>query len=146
MNTAAKRLNESVWATIRPSNIHGIGVFAIRRIPKGTKITDVGISNLKDVLPIVMPHTDFNEILPEIQRLILDRIIFEKSDMLVFNNPNADACLRSFMNHSNSNNSDGVYALVDIQKNMEITENYCEMSINAHKLSGDFYKILCPQN
>ena len=38
-------LNSSVWATIKPSKLHGVGVFAIRDIPKGTVITENTIDN-----------------------------------------------------------------------------------------------------
>ena len=39
-------LNRTVWATIAPSKIHGIGVHAIRDIPKGQPYTDYFINTL----------------------------------------------------------------------------------------------------
>ena len=33
---AVRKLNTQVWCRLAPSNIHGIGIFAIKNIPKGT--------------------------------------------------------------------------------------------------------------
>ena len=40
MTDIINRINSEVWATLASSTIHGVGVFAIRDIPKGTKLAD----------------------------------------------------------------------------------------------------------
>lgn len=111
-------INSTVWATLRPSPIHGIGVFAIRDIPKGTQITSIETA-IFQVL-----REDFSKILPEIRSIILDRTLFAKDFPLFFKSPNRNQDLRAYMNHSNTPNSDGEKALIDIRKDEEITEDY----------------------
>jgi SET domain-containing protein len=117
-------LNSTVWATLRPSPIHGIGVFAIRDIPKGTRITDHSVHTIGQEKLFKISDEDFLRILPEIRSLILDRTSFQKGQWLVFYSPNVESCLQSFMNHSATPNSDGQTALFDIKAGEEITEDY----------------------
>jgi len=135
-------LNNEVYATLRPSKIHGIGVFAIRNIPKGTKITTVYTQNLMEAYPIAMDVKKFKKLRPEIRNIILDRTMQENSNILLFNHPNADACLRNWMNHSDDNNSDGVVALRDIKKDEEITEDYRVNMKHAHPVTEKHYSWL----
>ena len=117
-------LNDEVWCKLAPSPIHGIGVFAIRAIPKGQKYTNYGIWNLKDNEPKVFNEEDLNNALPEIRNLILDQMLFEQARPITFYSPNTNACLQSFLNHSNTPNTDGFKAIQDIKKGEELTENY----------------------
>jgi SET domain-containing protein len=111
-------LNESVWATIGVSKIHGVGVIAIRDIPRGTVICGKNTKHFK------YPLEDFNKVLPEIQKIILDRMLFPRGmTSLEFYHPNIIP-LQVFMNHSNTPNTDGFIALVDIKKGEELTEDY----------------------
>ena len=119
---SAQYLNETVWATLKPSPIDGVGVFAIRDIPKGTTITDYSVHNIRDIKQFTMPQEEFDLILPEIKAIILHRCVF--GNPMVFYSPNSEQTLQSFMNHSDDNNSDGTVALRDIKKGEEITENY----------------------
>lgn len=126
-------LNNSVWCTLAPSSISGIGVFAIRDIPKGTKITDHTNETLDDIETYELTTEEFQQIHPAIQSLILDRTLFE--DIIRFTSPNTDAVLRSFMNHSDTPNSDGVIALRDIKQGEEVTENFKSMVHSPHELT-----------
>lgn len=131
-------LNSSVWATLRPSSVHGIGVFAIRDIPKGTQITNHSVHKQNSKVYHI-PASEFGTIHPAIQKLILDRTLFQEGQSeLSFFSPNFDACLRSFMNHSVTPNSDGEYALREIKENEEITENYLVGEL--HPLTRTHYK------
>jgi len=134
-------LNNTVWATLGPSKIHGIGVIAIRDIPKGTKITDHSVGNMNNDF-VCVKLDDFKKIHYEIRKLILDRTIFqEDAEMLVFPSPNSEQTLRSFMNHSGSPNSDGEFTLCDIKKGDEITEDY-QSFYKLHELSKQHYPWL----
>ncbi len=112
-------LNDIVWCKLAPSPIHGVGVFAIRDIPKGT-VLGTG-ENQQGLDTYSREHEDV--ILPEILAIIQDHHCFvEFWDVLP--NPNRDVWLQCFMNHSADANSDGKIALRDIAKGEEITENF----------------------
>lgn len=129
MNEHVKRqiehLNSTVWCRLAPSLIHGVGVIAIRNIPKGTRITDIErYSFYPNIRKYRIPQEYFNLIEKEIREIILDRTIFEETDILEFFSPNADADIQSFMNHSEKPNSTGTHATRDIRKGEEITEDF----------------------
>lgn len=131
----SEKLNKEVWATIKPSNIHGIGVFAIRDIPKGTKITTntLETENIDLFLPIT--EEEFNNIIPEIQEIILDRMLYKENQFEFVINPNAEIIIQSFMNHSSNPNTDGRITLSDIKKGEELTEDYTQYLQDGHKLT-----------
>ena len=111
-------LNGTVWATIRPSKIHGVGVFASRDIKKGQVMSLSGGSG-------EWIRTDLKEVVPEVRKLILQRWPIEK-DGHPYLSPNDDALLISFVNHSREPNYNKWtdVALCDIKSNEEITEDY----------------------
>jgi len=116
-----RELNETVKCTLKPSKIHGIGVFAIRDIKEGEKLNCH--SEYQEWLSI--PYERFNEIREEVRNIILQRwpLVAEGSD---FVHPNDDARLISFMNHSDNPNYNPHTdtAIRGIIKDEEITENY----------------------
>ena len=115
-----EELNKTVWATIKPSKIDGIGVFAIREIPQGTQIWAKKHFNVK---PIRL--TSFEGLHPAILELIKQRwpLAFQGD---VFFSPNDEVRLASFMNHSDNYNYDPVTdrVICDIMEGEEITEDY----------------------
>ncbi len=107
-------LNKIVWCKLAPSKIHGIGVVAIRDIPEDTEL--FGGEN-------EYTHDNEETILPEIKAIILDHHSrSEFWDMVP--NPNKDAWLQCFMNHSDTPNSYNMFSTRDIRKGEEITEDY----------------------
>lgn len=132
MYSIVKFLNESVKCKVGASTIAGVGVFAIVDIKKGESITDYHYSNLnlkKEFYELDRKHFDL--IRPEIRALILDRILFEKGQTrLIFLNPNYDAYLVTFINHSDEPNVEHTalenefVASRDIAAGEEITFNY----------------------
>lgn len=138
-----KYLNETVWATVKPSPIAGVGVFAIRDIKKGTAITDHSIHNIRDVHCLSIPVEDFEKIDESIRFLILDRMCFKaRTKTFKFYSPNAEICLQSFMNHSDDANSDGRYALRDIMRGEEVTEDFKKLESDLHPIVKAHYKFL----
>lgn len=135
------RLNNTVYCTLAPSPIHGIGVFAIRHIPKGTLYTDHTNDTLDQVETYELTPEKFDTIDPAIQALILDRTVFE-GDTLRFTSPNTDAVLRSFMNHSSTPNTDGKRTLRDIMPGEELTEDFFSLTKDIHPLSSNHFKHL----
>lgn len=105
-------LNKFVWCKIAPSKIHGVGLIAIRNIPKGTYL--FGGQN---------EYASKEGILPEIMDIILDHHSrVEYWDMIP--NPNKDVWLQCFMNHSDTPNSFEGITLCGIMEGQEITEDY----------------------
>lgn len=113
-----QELNDSVWATIKPSKVHGVGVFAIRDIKKDQKLYFEGNGG-------VWLRTDLSKVIPEIRKLILQRWPIEK-DGYPYLSPNDDAVLICFTNHSDKPNYDKYTdkALKNIKKGEEIFEDY----------------------
>ncbi len=120
MSPIVKQLNDTVWATIKPSPVHGVGVFAIRDIPKGQRIYAVGRSN--EWLHV---YDETAYIHPAILKIILQRwpLAFEGQP---FQSPNDDVRLTSFLNHSSDPNYDyhTDCATRDIKEGEEIFECY----------------------
>ena len=111
-------LNSHVKLRIAPSSIHGIGVFAIRDIPKGARLN----ADLAPI-PYKVPYSSFNKLFPEIRELLLERWpqIVNGS---AFCYP--DVRLQAYMNHSEEPNYDARTDIVlkDITKGEEVTEDY----------------------
>ena len=118
-------LCNKVKCTLKPSPIHGIGVFALRDIQKGARMYCVPMEkpylytlNLNDL-------KQFDTVFPEIKELILARWpnVVNRQPFL---SPNYDARLISFMNHSDTPNYDPKTdtALRDIKAGEEVTEDY----------------------
>lgn len=130
-------LNNDVWATIAPSPIHGVGVFAIRDIPRGTVI-----NNGQDYHGLITVSENGFEhgILEPIRKLILDRTIFDDSHMFSFRHPNSIVRLQCFMNHSDVPNSNGNMVVRDIKAGEEITENFNFLSDRIHRLTKNHMK------
>lgn len=119
-------LNATVWAKVGVSKIHGVGVIAIRDIPKGTAITDYNIYHhaVKRNM-FEMSEEDFMKLDPAVRGLILDKILLPKGQKTItFFSPNHEVCLQGFMNDSQDPNTDGHKTLRDIKAGEELTENY----------------------
>ena len=126
MESVSSYLNRTVFATIGVSSIHGVGVIAIKNIPKGTKITDYNPYHLEgDLKSFEIGEEEFDLILPEIQSIIKDRVLWPRGvKKYSFFSPNYEVNLQGFMNHSLVPNTDGSVALRDINLGEELTENY----------------------
>ena len=136
-------LNKTVWATLGFSKTHGIGVIAIRDIPKGTRFTDYDVwgnySDMAESKLITMTEEDFNKILPEIRTLILDKTVM--TDTITFVSPNVVQDLRSWMNHSDNPNVKDFSAIKDIKRGEELTEDFRWFG-SLHPLSAEHYSFL----
>ena len=123
-------LNNTVWCKIAPSG-NGVGLFAIRDIPKGLLLTSYSIHEGTQISlgRMAIPINNFHMIHPAIRSLILDRNLFrEEQEIFYFYSPNFEQNLRTFINHSDTPNSHrGIYSLRDISEGEEITQNYKDM-------------------
>ncbi len=122
-------LNEIVRCTLKPSKIHGIGVFAMRDILEGEKL----YCRPDELKMYSIPYTEFKDLRPEVRNLIESRWprVVEEIPFVL-----PDVLLISFMNHSIDANYDPKTdcALRNISKGEEITEDYRILSKKAQKL------------
>jgi len=117
-------LCETVKCTLKPSSVHGVGVFALRDIKKYERCYVQ--PNRADWLTLTYNDLKkFDDVHPEIKELILSRwpIIINGGQ---FMSPNFDARLIGFMNHSQDANYDikTDCALQDIKSGEELFEDY----------------------
>lgn len=118
-------LNKTVWATVGVSKIHGVGVIAIRDIPKGVPISSHTVFEPPEIYEVYLE--EFEKLHPAIQKLVLDRMVFPKGiRKFKFYSPNQEQVLQSFMNHSIEPNVKGMVAMRDIKEGEELTENYLD--------------------
>lgn len=120
------------------SNIHKIGVFAVKDIKKGEELFII------NPISFSLTREEFEEIPTEIKEIILDRNVFYKEDENIeFTNPNMDINYICFLNHSDNPNSTGTIALRDIKKGEEITESYLNANLELDDISKNHFKFLC---
>ena len=117
-------LNATVRCVLKPSQTHGIGVFALKNTKKGDRLYCCHrMGDIKQVFTLRM--VDLQRIDPEIREIIMGRwatVVLDKP----FLSPNYDQLLRSFMNHSDEPNYDALTdtALRDVKVGEEILEDY----------------------
>jgi SET domain-containing protein len=115
---AIKLLEEIVKLRLAPSDIHGVGVFAMRDLKKGeTLYTDI-VPHQFDV-----PYSKFKQLRPEVAQTLLGHfpLILKGSHFLYPVNK-----MSAYLNHSDNPNYDAVkdVALRKIKEGEEITEDY----------------------
>lgn len=115
----AEHLNATVKCYLAPSEIEGVGVFALRDISKGQKL------GCQDITRKVFELHNWHYVQEDVADLIEKRWPGAKEGQ-EFLHPNCDAHLILYMNHSDEPNYDPKtdMALRDIKKGEEITENY----------------------
>jgi SET domain-containing protein len=125
-------LNMYVKTCLAPSDIHGVGVFALRTIPKGQKLYTDMVPKLYN-----LPYKSFKNLFPEIQKQLLGQFpqIVNGS---AFAYPTTR--IQAWINHSEDPNYDAVndVALKTIRKGQEITEDY--RKIEGYEKVFDFIK------
>ena len=113
-----KLLNEIVKIYIAPSQIHGVGVFAMRDFKKGEKL-------YTDIIPhqFDLPYKRFNELSQEIQEILLGHfpLIVSGSHFIY-----PVTKMSAYLNHSDTPNYDAIKdeCFINIKKGEEITEDY----------------------
>ena len=122
---AFERMLHSQYCELRPSSIHGIGVFALRSIPKGV---DPFESPLKDK-EVRIPHDQVKKLPRPVRRLMETFCYYDDTDFWV---PVAGlnvVRISIYLNHSKQPNvrmlPDGSFrSLKRIAKDSEITMDY----------------------
>lgn len=118
----AEQLNSEIFCRIAPSKLHGVGIIAIRDIPKGTLFNQYW--NEWYGKRIEISHDEWEKVDPEIKDIILASGMFTDGleGFYHIDHPNTHHCL--FFNHAETPNSKEGVALEDIKKGEEVTR-YC---------------------
>ena len=121
-----KELSQETYAALRPSAVHGIGVFAIRDIPKGCRnIFSKGVGQW-----IKIPFSDI-ENLPEYSRSLVETYcLYDDDNYYVPDYGFKVMDIVNYLNHSSSpniisvNDGEEFEALTDIASGQELLLNY----------------------
>jgi len=121
-----KQLRENVFCRIRPSQINGVGVFAIKDIPKGTNIFKGSCNhNL-----ISLGKKDIKTLNPEVKKIIKDFFIGRNGKVLVPTCAMNGIDISYYLNHSKTpnikagTNGEVFVSRRNIKKNEELTIDY----------------------
>lgn len=111
-------LNSAVKLYVGPSKIHGVGIFAIKDIPKGGKL-------FSDMSPRFYETSvgNLGKLMPEVrERIASHSPTLEANGCFIY-----PTCFyQAFMNHADDPNCDATVdvALRDIKAGEEVTEDY----------------------
>jgi SET domain-containing protein len=121
-----KQLQSQTYVMIKPSPLHGIGVFAIRDIPKGTK--NIFSEGFGDWIQVSKEEVDA---LPKHSRdLIENHCLFDDNYYLIPEYGFKLVDLVIYLNHSDTpnvislNEGEQFEALVDIKEGQELLVDY----------------------
>jgi SET domain-containing protein len=121
-----KQLAESTYVMIQPSTIHGIGVFAIRDIPKGTQ--DIFSQGFGDWIEVSREEV---EALPEHSKaLVENHCLFDEKSYFIPEYGFKMVDLVIYLNHSDTpnvisiNDGERFEAIRDIQVGEELFVDY----------------------
>lgn len=138
------KLNEIVKVKLAPSQVHGIGVVAIRDIGKGQRLWG-------DIYPqfFDLPYSHFSKLFPEVRQLLLERWPGIAGGFTMLNGTRfayPDTLLQAYMNHSDEPNYDPYLDLTlrDIKAGEEILEDYRQ--IDGWEEAHPWLLKVSPQN
>lgn len=121
-----QHLKKNIYCRLKPSKIHGIGIFAIKKIPKGT-----------DPFPDAPAHEsiaftkkELTDLDIEVKKIIHDLLVFEGDTVQIPTAGINSLDISFYINHSDtpnigySKNKECLIALRDIEAGEELTANY----------------------
>lgn len=149
LETIIEYLNSKIWVRLHKSNF-GVGVKAIKNIPKDTKITDYDDETLNHLsikyflIDYKIFLQNFYRLHPQIQILLKDRYIFSNSGQTHIISPNCHQIFRLYINHSeNPNVNKDLISIRDIKEEEEITFCYKDiMPEDTNILSKNYYNYV----
>jgi SET domain-containing protein len=125
-----KELCEQTFATLRPSPIHGIGVFAIRDIPKGCRT----IFSKDHGKWIKVPIPEIEQLPAHARDLVETYCVFDDENYFIPDYGFKLMDIVNYLNHSSTPNIRSIHegeefeALVDIPAGAELLINYNEIA------------------
>ncbi len=124
-----KELSEETFITLRPSPVHGIGVFALREIPKGCKT--LFSRNVGEWIRV--PITDIDQLPDQTRNMVETYCLYDETHYYLPDYGFKVMDLVNYLNHSSSPNvisvNDGEYfeSLRVIKEGEELLVNYGEI-------------------
>ena len=121
-----KELSEETYVALKPSAVHGIGVFAITDIPKGCR--DLFSKNVGNWIKVSI--ADVEKLPPHSRSLVETYCLYDEENYFVPDYGFKVMDLVNYLNHSSTPNiisvNDGEYfeAIVDIPAGNELMINY----------------------
>lgn len=121
-----KELQDDIYVMLKPSAVHGIGVFAIRNIPKGCRTIFSAHKNDWVKLPIA----DVEKLPEHSRNLVETYCLYDEENYYVPEYGFKIMDMVNYLNHSSTPNvcsvNDGEYfeALTDIPAGAELLVNY----------------------
>ena len=124
-----KHLREDIYCRIGRSKIHGVGVIAIRKIPKGInpfkKVTDFDLIRFK--------KKELKRLNPQVKKMMSDFLSLDRDDILVPTTGLNVLDVSFHMNHSKKPNvivgkNEDFFAARDIKEGEELTVDYSTFS------------------
>ena len=122
-------LARETYATLKPSPVHGIGVFAIRDIPMGCR----DFFSKKEIEWIKIPIREAEQLPDHSRNLVETYCVYDDEHYFVPNYGFKIVDMVNYLNHSSSPNvvsiNHGEYfeAIVDITAGEELLVNYTEI-------------------
>lgn len=123
-------LANETYASLRPSPIHGIGVFAIRDIPKGCR----GIFSKNHGNWIRVPIADVENLPSHSRDLVETYCVFDEENYFIPDYGFKVVDMVNYLNHSSRpnivslNDGEDFEAMVDIPAGTELLVNYNEIA------------------
>jgi len=120
-----QQLKDDVYCRVMPSKIAGVGVFAIRNIPKG-----VDPFKEKDTKYIPIKERELENVDNGVKDYVKELFVFSDGCYWLPKQGIQTLCITHFLNHSNnpnlttSENADIFFAIRDIQQGEELTVDY----------------------
>lgn len=123
-------LQNDIYCRLKISNIHGVGVFAIKDIKKGTSI----FKNCNKVNFLPIKSDDITDLDPEVKTMILDFFAKENDTYYIPDSGLNSMDISFFLNHTNNPNVEfnpdtyEFIAIKNIAKGEEVTTDYSTFS------------------
>jgi SET domain-containing protein len=124
-----KELSEETFITLKPSPVHGIGVFALRDIPKGCKT--LFSRNVGEWIRV--PITDIDQLPDQTRNMVETYCLYDETHYYLPDYGFKVMDLVNYLNHSSTPNvisvNDGEYfeSLREIKEGEELLVNYGEI-------------------
>jgi len=124
-----KELSDETFITLKPSPVHGIGVFALRDIPKGCKT--LFSRNVGEWIRV--PITDIDQLPDQTRNMVETYCLYDETHYYLPDYGFKVMDLVNYLNHSSSPNvisvNDGEYfeSLREIKEGEELLVNYGEI-------------------
>ena len=120
-----EHLENNIYCRLKPSNLHGVGVFAIRKIPKNTNPFKEFGRNVK----LIIPKSELNGIDENVKKLLSDFMVNSEDKQMILLNSMSQSHYKYYLNTGIDPNvtyliNETYKTIRDIDMNEELIMNY----------------------